>query len=177
MRKAAMICCFHWCPDEDEFTSYKELAARSAVDGVVVHAPRVDEKRIAQLNNLNLPFVVHGRSSNTVEKYNWVDVNNERSFFRATQLLIELGHTTIGLINGLADMDFAMRRAQGYRRALKENNIELADAYLTHGEMTEPNGYKKRACAPRFAHPPRRPSSPHRSLWPMVSGARSTNGS
>jgi LacI family transcriptional regulator len=129
-------------PDEDEFTSYKELAARSAVDGVVVHAPRADEQRIAQLNDLNIPFVVHGRSSNTIEKYNWVDVNNERSFYRATQLLIELGHRTIGLINGVAEMDFAMRRAKGYRRALKENQIKLTDDYLTHSEMTEPNGYK-----------------------------------
>jgi LacI family transcriptional regulator len=83
-------------PDEDEFNSYKELAARSAVDGVVVHAPRANEQRIAQLSDLNIPFVVHGRSSNTIEKYNWVDVNNERSFYRATQLLIELGHRTIG---------------------------------------------------------------------------------
>jgi LacI family transcriptional regulator len=123
-------------PDEDEFASYKELA------GVVVHAPRANEQRIAQLNDLNIPFVVHGRSSNTIEKYNWVDVNNERSFYRATQLLIELGHRTIGLINGVAEMDFAMRRAKGYRRALAENQIKLTDDYLTHSEMTEPNGYK-----------------------------------
>ncbi|MDC0345594.1 substrate-binding domain-containing protein [Planktomarina sp.] len=141
-------------PDEDEFTSYKELAARSTVDGVVVHTPRVDEQRIAQLNSLNLPFVVHGRSSNTLEKYNWVDVNNERSFFRATQLLIELGHTTIGLINGMAGVDFAVRRTQGYLRALKENNIELADAYVTHSEMTEPNGYKNALALLDLPDPP-----------------------
>ena len=141
-------------PDEDEFTSYKELAARSAVDGVVVHAPRVDEQRIAQLNSLNLPFVVHGRSSNTPEKYNWVDVNNERSFFRATQLLIELGHTAIGLINGVAGVDFAVRRTQGYLRALKEHNIKHADAYVTHSEMTEPNGYKNALALLDLPNPP-----------------------
>ena len=107
-----------------------------------MHAPRANEQRIAQLNDLNIPFVVHGRSSNTIEKYNWVDVNNERSFYLATQLLIELWHRTIGLINGVAEMDFAMRRAKGYRRALEENQIKLTDDYLTHSEMTEPNGYK-----------------------------------
>ena len=141
-------------PDENEFTSYKELAARSAVDGVVVHAPRVDEQRIAQLNSLNLPFVVHGRSSNTLEKYNWVDVNNERSFFRATQLLIELGHTSIGLINGVAGVDFAVRRTRGYLRALKEHNIEPADVYVTHSEMTEPNGYKNALALLDLPNPP-----------------------
>ncbi len=35
-----------------------------------------------------------------------------------------------------------MRRTRGYRRALKENNIAVAEAYITHSEITEPNGYK-----------------------------------
>lgn len=128
-------------PDEDEFTAYNELAARSAVDGVVVHAPRVSERRIALLNELNLPFVVHGRSSEAVEDYNWVDVNNERSFFRATQFLIDLGHETIALINGVADMDFAMRRSLGFRRALSKK-IYISEDYTFNGEMTDPYGYR-----------------------------------
>jgi LacI family transcriptional regulator len=69
-------------------------------------------------------------------------------------LLIELGHTTIGLINGMAGMDFAVRRTQGYLRALKENNIELADAYVTHSEMTEPNGYKNALALLDLPDPP-----------------------
>lgn len=128
--------------DENEFAAYKELAARSAVDGVVVHAPRVIEPRIALLNELNLPFVVHGRSSDTDENYNWVDVNNERAFFRATQFLIELGHTEIALVNGIEDMDFATRRTLGYRRALADNAIETSTDYAFFAEMTEPYGYK-----------------------------------
>ena len=141
-------------PDEDEFTAYKELAARSAVDGVVVHAPRVSERRIALLNELNLPFVVHGRSSEAVEDYNWVDVNNERSFFRATQFLIDLGHETIALINGVADMDFAMRRSLGFRRALSKNNIYISDDYTFNGEMTEPYGYRSTLVLLELPRPP-----------------------
>jgi LacI family transcriptional regulator len=141
-------------PDEDEFTAYKELAARSAVDGVVVHAPRVSERRIALLNELNLPFVVHGRSSEAVEDYNWVDVNNERSFFRATQFLIDLGHQTIALINGVADMDFAMRRSLGFRRALSKNNIYISDDYTFNGEMTEPYGYRSTLVLLELPRPP-----------------------
>ena len=99
--------------DEDEHETYRDLAARSAVDGVVLHAPKINDNRITMLNELQLPYVVHGRSSGVKESYNWVDVNNESAFFRATEFLIDLGHKSIGLINGVADMDFAIRRASG----------------------------------------------------------------
>ena len=127
--------------DEDEVEIYKDLAARSAVDGVVIHAPKINDNRIAMLNKLGLPFVVHGRSSGVEENYNWVDVNNENAFFRATEFLLDLGHNSIGLINGNPDMDFAMRRAAGYSRALTKNHLNIDTTKIYSGEMTEPFGY------------------------------------
>lgn len=120
---------------------YRDLVARGAVDGVVVHSPRVEDHRIELLSSLGLPFVVHGRSSNVAQPYNWIDVNNRRGFFRATSFLIELGHRSIGLINGLRDMDFADRRLKGYLDALKEHKIAKREHLITHDKMTETYGY------------------------------------
>ena len=127
--------------DEDETEAYRELATRGAVDGVVVHGPKVNDRRIEMLRELRLPFVVHGRSSDVSDDYNWIDVNNRRAFFRAASFLLDLGHRSIALINGIANMDFASRRYQGYTDALKERGVRVDDSLVFHGEMTETYGY------------------------------------
>ena len=99
--------------DADEARAYRELKARGTVDGVIVHGPRLDDPRIPLLAELDLPFVVHGRSTGASARYSWVDVNNRRAFARATAFLLDLGHRRIGLVNGLEFMDFAVRRRRG----------------------------------------------------------------
>ncbi len=48
--------------DVDEERIYRDLASRRSVDGVIVHGPREDDPRIALLQEVGLPFVVHGRA-------------------------------------------------------------------------------------------------------------------
>lgn len=132
--------------DEDETASYRSLVTRGAVDGVVVHGPKIDDPRIDMLHKLGLPFVVHGRSSDVENDYSWIDVNNRRAFARATSFLLDLGHRSIALINGLASMDFAMRRHKGYADALEEHGVALDDTLISHGEMSETYGYDQ-TCA------------------------------
>lgn len=129
--------------DEDEEATYRDLATRGAVDGVVVHGPKINDGRIALLTELGLPFVVHGRSSAVTEPYNWVDVNNRRAFERATALLLDLGHREIALLNGLADMDFAVRRSAGFRDAFLSQGHAVNEALISHAEMTETYGYRR----------------------------------
>jgi len=127
--------------DEDEARTYRDLKTRGVVDGVVVHGPKMHDKRIEMLKSLDMPFVVHGRSSDVTADYNWIDVDNRRAFARATSLLLDLGHRSIALINGLADMDFAMRRESGLNDALGKHGITPDRAFLVNGEMTETYGY------------------------------------
>jgi LacI family transcriptional regulator len=129
--------------DEDEAETYRDLAKRGAVDGVVLHGPKSDDPRIELLSGLGLPFVVHGRSSGVDSLYNWVDVNNRRAFERATTLLLDLGHKDIALINGLAGMDFADRRSAGYKDAFHNRGFEPDAGLISHGEMTETYGYRR----------------------------------
>ncbi len=128
--------------DENEAESYRSLAMRGAVDGIVVHGPKVDDARIALLQDLDMPFVVHGRSSHVKSDYSWVDVNNRRAFERATGFLMDLGHNRIAMLNGLADMDFAVRRTIGYEAALKAGNIVPDPELMCFGEMTENYGFE-----------------------------------
>jgi LacI family transcriptional regulator len=131
--------------DSDEERIYRDLQARGAVDGVIIHAPSTDDPRITLLHELGIPFVVHGRSSGAALPYSWVDVNNRRAFQRATEFLLDLGHRRIGLVNGLEHMDFAVRRRTGYVDALTARQIEIDPALMATDEMTESRGHRAAA--------------------------------
>jgi LacI family transcriptional regulator len=98
-------------PDDGELDAYRDLKSRGAVDGVILHAPRTHDRRIAALQELGLPFVLHGRATGIETDYSWVDVNNRRAFLRATDFLLDLGHRRIALVNGPDYMDFEIGRA------------------------------------------------------------------
>lgn len=129
-------------PDENEEDAYRDLKARGSVDGMILHAPLMNDPRIPLLHDVGLPFVVHGRATGAELPYSWVDVNNRRAFLRATEFLLDLGHTRIGLINGLEHMDFAIRRRSGYADALAARGIDLDPALMSSDEMTEVSGYR-----------------------------------
>ena len=126
----------------EEARCYREIAARGAVDGILVSAPTLSDPRIALLTELGLPFVVHGRSTGVALPYAWVDMDNTRAFDRATAFLTGLGHRRIALVNGPEALDFAHRRRRGYERALLARGIAADPALMRHGEMTEARGHR-----------------------------------
>ncbi|WP_170546911.1 LacI family DNA-binding transcriptional regulator [Ruegeria arenilitoris] len=123
--------------------TYRSLFQRGAVDGVVLQGPKVNEPRIDLLNQMAVPFIVHGRSTGADAEYDWIDVNNKSSFQRATQFLIDLGHCRIALINGLEDMDFAQRRRAGYLQALEQAGLIPDPQLMRSAEMTEVYGHRE----------------------------------
>ena len=127
--------------DEDEARVYRQLKSRGSVDGVIVHAPRMDDPRIAMLTEIGMPFVVHGRATGTTLPYSWLDVNNRRAFLRSAEFLLDLGHRRIGFINGLEFMDFAIRRRNGYLEALAARNIAPDSSIMFSDEMSEIAGF------------------------------------
>lgn len=141
-------------PDDQEADVYREMHAKGQVDGLVVHGPRVADPRISLLNDLGLPFVVHGRASEANADYAWLDVNNTRAFQIATRHLIALGHHRIGLINGLEALDFAHRRRVGYETALSEAGIRVDADLMRSADMTESHGYASTKAMLTLPDPP-----------------------
>ncbi|MCB2128782.1 MAG: substrate-binding domain-containing protein [Rhodobacteraceae bacterium] len=140
--------------DADEERSYRDMHAKGNVDGVIVHGPKRNDYRIPLLTKLGLPFVVHGRSDGVEHPYSWLDVNNRRSFARATRFLTDLGHRRIALLNGLEDMDFAIRRRAGYESALADAGIAVDPALMRSDEMTENYGFRSACALFRLPDPP-----------------------
>lgn len=141
-------------PDTEEEQTYRTLAQQGNIDGIVVQTPRMDDPRIALLNEIGLPFIVHGRCSRVAAEYDWVDVNNHSAFHAATRRLLELGHRRIGLINGEEQLDFAWRRRGGWEDALREAGVSPDPALARCGEMTEHNGWRDAGALLDGAAPP-----------------------
>ncbi|SOH92738.1 LacI family transcriptional regulator [Monaibacterium marinum] len=128
-------------PAANEVQTYRELARRRSVDGLIVHAPRLNDPRVDLLRELELPFVVHGRSVDIEDRPVFLDTNNRRSFEQATTYLIELGHTRFALLNGMETISFARRRRRGFEQALQNNGLRSDASRMVDMEMTETNAY------------------------------------
>ncbi len=128
--------------DEDEEQTYRAMKMKGNVDGVIVHSPRENDRRIPLLNEIGLPFVVHGRATGTTAPYSWLDVNNRRAFLHASEYLLDLGHRRIALVNGLEFMDFAIRRRRGYLEALAARGIAPDTGLMVSDEMSEVAGFR-----------------------------------
>ncbi|MBY6200438.1 substrate-binding domain-containing protein [Maritalea mobilis] len=125
---------------EETATTYRNLAATGSVDGVMVQSPRIVDDRIPLLQELKIPFLVHGRTGEYTT-YSWFDVANIRAFRRATDFLLDLGHRRIALINGQETLDFAARRRKGVEDALQERGLPSRPEWMHQGVMTEQYGY------------------------------------
>ncbi len=126
---------------EDETEIYRDLKAKRSVDGIIVHTPRRNDPRIALLEDVGLPFVVHGRVMDATSDYSWIDINNRQAFEHATNFLLDLGHRRIALINGLETLWFADERRRGYEHALHNRGIRPDPAIVRSSELTERYGF------------------------------------
>ena len=125
----------------DETGTYRRIVASNRVDALILSGPLVEDERVALLNELGLPFVVHGRTVSS-KPYAWLDIDNESAFHQATNHLLDLGHRRIALINGSTRFTFAINREQGFRRALAERGLTPDERLIGDGTMTDEVGYR-----------------------------------
>lgn len=127
-------------PDREE-DALRRLAGSGSVDGIYLAYMRVQDSRIAMMQSLGIPFMVHGRSAGIEAPYPWMDVDNEKAFNDAASLLLQLGHRRIGLLNGPEGYDFTFRRKTGVENALATQGLVLEEQYLRHSVMNDENGF------------------------------------
>jgi LacI family transcriptional regulator len=126
----------------DEETTYRRIVANQQVDAVYVSSPNIEDGRIRLIEQLGIPYIVHGRSEGLDFDFPFLDIDNEGGFHDAARLLLQLGHERIALINGDPGKTFAAHRAQGVKRAMEAHGLTLQDRLLSFSTMTEENGYR-----------------------------------
>jgi LacI family transcriptional regulator len=61
--------------------------------------------------------------------------------FDATQHLLNLGHTNIGMVTGPLEEDCAQDRCQGFNNALASKNIAVQPEFTIEGDWSAKSGY------------------------------------
>ncbi|CAN5323214.1 substrate-binding domain-containing protein [soil metagenome] len=151
----------------DEMASYRKIAAGTRVDALILSSPLVEDPRVAMLAKLGMPFVLHGRTRSE-SAHAWLDIDNEGAFRHATNHLLDLGHTRIGLINGSRKLTYAMHRDRGFRAALAARGVAVDEGMVGEGTMTDEVGFR---FAERFLAMKPRPTAMLVSSMMMALGA------
>ncbi len=126
---------------EEELAAYRRAIASKKVDAIVLHSPRPDDARVALLNDLGFPFILHGRTQSE-GGLAWLDIDNTAATERATDHLVQIGHRDIAFLNGPKGLTFTMHREAGYRLGLNKHGLSPTPALMANGQFTDEVGFR-----------------------------------
>ena len=125
-------------PGDSEMRAYRHMVEGRRVDGFLLARMRDQDKRVAYLQAMNLPFVAHGHTE-ALRPYAFVDTDGASAVAAATRRLIGFGHREIAFIGAGGGLNFSTIREAGWRLALSE--VGLATSLIHHQEATETGGF------------------------------------
>ena len=108
------------------------------VDGLIIVGSRLTEDELNELEN-RIPILVVGREVAGLEK-RCLFLDNEKAGYKTTKHLIDLGHRRIVHICGIKNHQDAIRRVNGYRKALEEADIPFDADLVCEGEFDGESG-------------------------------------
>lgn len=116
------------------------MAAQHQVEGLIFTPPcDTSDELIEALQAIKFPFVILMSHDRAPQKA-WVVTGNEQGSFELTCHLLELGHRSIGFIQGNADHQDTWDRLAGYQRALQHYGLPLDPTLVRQGEWTADSG-------------------------------------
>lgn len=120
------------------------VLADKKVDGVLFAGVDVNAALVEAMKRKRYPIVLVTQEASTGEEViHTVTHDNIRATYDAISFLVENGHQKIALICGPEnDYSSGQKRLKGYKLALKEQNIEVPDSYIEHGDFSFDSGYE-----------------------------------
>lgn len=119
-----------------------KMLKEKKVDGLIIATPRrIGEKAILALKKDNFPVVV--LDGNVGEQVNSVEVDSYQGAFQATEHLIKLGHTRIGVISSPYRFKESRDRLRGYQDALRHYGLTYDHGLVREGDYTLASGERE----------------------------------
>ncbi|MFC1569041.1 LacI family DNA-binding transcriptional regulator [bacterium] len=130
--------------DPDRIDSFLNRILRERrVDGMLLVSMSINEKYKDRYLNAEFPIVL---VDSMHEELDSVSVENEQGAYLATTHLINQGHDKIGMIDAQLKSTPAKIRLQGYKKALKDNNLPFNKDYLVISDAdTDKDGFNRQA--------------------------------
>lgn len=130
-------------PEREEACIRRLLARR--VEGLLitpVYRLRPTAPIFEEIRRLKVPTVVLGQRGLFCSDFSNVEVDDIAASAQVTRHLIELGHKRIAYFCGPPVSPAAQERYEGFRRALREANLELDDRLVFNAGVTMEEGEK-----------------------------------
>lgn len=124
--------------EEKEKESIEFLASRRC-DALILHVYAISNDYIESLRESSVPIVVIGRDIPGMEN-ECISLDNEYGSYLATKCLIELGHRDLAYIAGPLWKSDGQQRLAGFRRALREYELDFQERLLAEGDYEESSG-------------------------------------
>ncbi len=130
-------------------------AALSALhpDGVILTPPHSDDPRITELLHRNGLIFARLGSHHEGEGFA-VYMDDEAAARRATEHLLDLGHTRIAYVQGHPEYAMSPDRLHGFTSAIEARGLEVDPAYLQPGDFTYEAGVDALNTLAALAVPP-----------------------
>jgi DNA-binding LacI/PurR family transcriptional regulator len=118
---------------------FSRLLRGRHVDGIILSGPRTDDEELHELVKEESPIVIQGQLSGINAAS--VDVDNVKAARSATEYLIQLEHTRIGMVVHAPQSFTAGReRLQGFQEALQAHGLPFDDDLVIHANFTPASG-------------------------------------
>jgi LacI family transcriptional regulator len=140
-------------PEEDLIDAYRRLIDSASLDGFVLTDARDFDPRITFLKMRGVPFVLHGRSKDTVD-HPFYDIDNFAVGYQLTQHLLTGGHRRIAVLNGKEGRSYCTQRQRGYVQALSESGIDYDPSLHRNGHMEHGFGLVETVLLMKMRVPP-----------------------
>lgn len=128
-------------PNKADFKPLLNEMLYRRVDGLLVLNPRDDDRHhhLLPLIKKGMP-VVYIKNTPNGEAVSSVSCDDINGGYKATQYLLELGHTSIATIPGPKNEECTPDRLEGYRKALTEAGLEPNQGLIIYGDWTAKSG-------------------------------------
>ena len=113
------------------------LMIRNRVDGLIVAVTKntVDMALFQKFKSVGIPVICIVREPQS-HLFTHVSIDNVEGAFKATNFLIKRGHKRIAHIMGPKTLQISLIRLEGYKKALKKNNIPLDPMMVKEVDFT-----------------------------------------
>ena len=111
---------------------------RRQVDGLIVTGGNLEVEHLLEFNKRK-PMLFAGRDIPSLSSQ-CTFIDNFAAGFKATNFLLDLGHTRLAHIAGLDQHQDAIRRIDGYKSALEEKGIQFDPSLVYPGNFDAPSG-------------------------------------
>lgn len=127
--------------DAQRLSILKETILGRRVDGIIFLYGEADDPLVELAIEQEFPAVIIGKSMSPFISF--VDNNNEKAGYDATEYMIQQGCQHIALMSGRDDLFVSQDRLQGYQKALQHYQLPLQEALICQtGDFTRDSGYQ-----------------------------------